>query len=375
MASERELAVTDNDLELFYRDLWKDSRLLELEQKNGQLYIRRYSDLKTSIEEEYRFIRRFEKRVSFRIPEITEHTANSMTFEYIAGTRVFNLLVDLRSLYQQEQGHQFQALGAHILNLVSDDLREFQQLFRTDGKSTLQRTPYPAGEKLANVYSLLCSVLGLDYPANALQPIAREYEKHREVPFRDCSPKNIILDIPDLYQRRFDKRSNRLAEVEKLVKSGVLKQMINKETLYHIDFSGCSSFCPVEDDWIALWRHEASSWVETDERFKIDLSSPRQLCSSFVRYSRFAGRKLAYRLLNHSGYRVRFKYDDESFYFSFLKLTVRRLHSLGVPGLLDLIDMLEDLEDACGIVPETDYFHAWKRDLSGKVYYSDVFPN
>jgi hypothetical protein len=44
-----------------------------------------------------------------------------------------------------------------------------------------------------------------------------------------------------------------------------------------------------------------------------------------VRYLRFGGRKLAYKLINSQGFEIRFRYDDPIFYFRHLPLILSEL--------------------------------------------------
>lgn len=368
------LAVSEKEIKLYEQDLWKDARKLELESSSERDLIRRYSDYRTSLVEEYRFIRRLVDQVSFKIPSVFDHSEASISFEYIIGTRAFNLLIDLRTLYYRENNSLFFDLADQLIGLLADDLRDFQQCCKSHPEWLASFQLYPAREKLFVVYSILKSVLGLETDLSELEEISRLFDKKAELPFRDATTKNVILKLPDLYKKRFDSYQDRLECIRQQAHSGELKKRLHPSVVYHIDFSGCCYLCPEEDDWIALRRHEASAWVTQNRPLRLDEVSTETLATQFVRFSRFGGRKLAYRLLNSDGYRVRFKFDSEGYYFERLAEICAQLAQRGVLAKDNLEPFMLNLKEATNIQPEKDYFQEWKKDLDAISYYTDVFP-
>jgi len=371
------LNVSQASLELFHRDLWKDSRHLEVIEVDGKKRIRRFADGNVPISKELGFITWIQERVSFKVPEIVQASDGCLIFEYIEGTRAFNLLMDLRALYRLENNCLYRDLARQLLQLLMDDLRSFQQA--ADTTEVTNNLPiYPVTEKLRALYQVLSGVLPDTCAFNEVEAdldrIAAVYRRHAQVPFRDATPKNVILKLPLLFQSRFKSRIERLEAVRQLCVSGEMAALLVHDNVYHIDFSGCHLLCPEADDWVALMEHESSVWLMSAQRpVSPDLEVP-DLCTRFVRFSRFAGRKLAYRLLNRCGHEIRFALDHEAGYFLTLSNITRYLQALQVIDGRKLTGMMEDLFRATSLVPEKDYLQEMLPAGSLRTYYSDVFP-
>ncbi len=370
------LNINKKLLKLFYTDLWKDFRQLEVISVNGDKAIRRYSDNQTSIQDEYQFIKELKKKASFKIPNIISHTDNYLLFQYVPGTRAFNLLMDLKVLYEQEKNKEYFSIGTQIMQLLQDDLKEFQSFYEGNYAEETHLDLYPAFEKTKNVFFLLTSMLGLQMSVDELDKIISIYLSNSDTPFRDATPKNVILDIPLLNQKNFNSRNERLDVVKEQVKSGELKRKIIRDIVYHIDFSGCSFRCPKKDDWITISQHEASVWLKEHNQKRNVGESDEELCTKFVRFSRLGGRKLAYRLLNNSGYQIRFGLDNEAYYFYQLSDICKTLVKRGIISDPSVSDVMLQLVKACNYTPPEDYFHSHKMVKNDTtIYYSDVFPN
>lgn len=368
------LNVLEADLVRFEQDLWKDARKLELDSGEKQKIIHRYSDKQISVNEEYNFITGMIDQVSFQVPKIVNHSDNSISFHYIAGTRAFNLLMDLRALRHLENNEKYQYIGVKLVDLLGRDLQNFQTTFKADRASYTQTAIYPARDKLYNVYEILNSTLGLEVDLTEIDTITDIYSQHASVPFRDATTKNAILNLPELLKGNFKSNEERQDTIKSMVLSGELEDKLGQNIIYHIDFSGCCYLCPIFDDWVALREHEASAWLELDSVPTLDELSVSELCAKFVRYSRLGGRKLAYRLLNNQGYQIRFGLDSEGFYFRHLREICINLREKKVIKSQNLENLMANLEKATNITPKTDYFHDWKSHHRNHNYYSDVFP-
>ncbi len=369
-----EIKVTEKDLVGFEQDLWKDSRKLELGTSNGREFIRRYSDKQTSVKDEFQFITKMVDHISFKVPVIVDHSDTSISFDYIAGTRVFNFLMDLRSLYRQEDNEIYHSIGVNLVELLAKDLKEFQAYFQKRTQSLEKAQIYPAGKKLGNLYRILTAVLAIDFNLSELHPITEIYEQNAVIPFRDATTKNVILDLPHLFNKHFKSKQERQSTIRNLVVSGELQEKLKQTDIYHIDFSGCCYLCPIYDDWVALKEHEATSWLDPNTLPDPDQLSDSDLCTRFVRYSRLGGRKLAYRLLNNQGYQIRFGLDSEAFYFEGLEQISRNLLERGVVRTDKLEKLMDQLKRAVKLRPQKDYFHSWKKHHLNQAYYRDVFP-
>lgn len=373
------LNVQLEHLEIFIKDCWKDLRSLRITVHDSQKVINRFSDHDTLIEEEYLFLRELQNRVIFKTPKILNRTSDYLTFEYIKGTRAFNLLVDLKKLYRNEKKIEYIEIALQLIDLLSSHLENFQCVTSRIDFKTTKNQKYNAHAKVANIFHLLTNLLPTRLNFRDIEEdltfITDIYASHSKYCFRDASVKNIILDIPELFSQNRQNYGERLMNISRLVLSGEMKRFLTQDNIYHIDFSSCLYQCPKEDDWIALKHHEASNWlVEQDHRATGDIS-PDYLCTKFVRFSRFGGRKLAYRLLNKTGYNIRFLFDNEVYYFEQLRVICVQLREMGIIKKAALIHLMNDLITACSYSPSVDYLHHHLSIYAATKYYSDVFPN
>ncbi len=373
------LTVNKKTLELFLQDLWKDIRNLEVVEQNGKKVIRRFADNNTTIPEDLEYINCLKSKDSFNIPEIKEVTDQYIAFRYIEGTRAFNLLMDLKILYRDENRSCYRDLGIQLLHLLQDDLREFQKIMEAKAVFAGGSCLYPAEIKMNSQYQVLTDILPetceFKEIVDDLARIAAVYENEVAVPFRDATPKNTIVEVPELFQQKFASYAERLDELKKLCLSGALSQLLRKENIYQIDFSGCKFLCPTGDDWIALNEHESTGWLKDSKRPMSPQNNLVWLCTLFVRFSRFAGRKLAYRLLNYSGYHVRFVHDDEAYYFLKLSNVCQYLRAHQVIQGDQLAELMNNLYRVSRFEPEKDYLLDLLRCEHQRAYYSDIYPN
>lgn len=370
-----ELNITNQILQLFSVDIWKDFRRLEVSKRGHETVIRRYSDHETSIEFEIWFIQQLRDTVRFQIPRIVEQTKNAITFEYLRGTRAFNLLSDLKSLHLIEKDTSYHEAGIKLLDFLQEDLNDFQKNARFTADNKFAPVAYPVHKKLDNVYTLLGKILGIEFSHEDLSTIGNSYLKLATIPFRDATTKNVILNIPALYQTNFSSYEDRLKALKKMVHSGELNHLIQRDSIYHIDFSGCQYLCPDQDDWVAIREHEGSKWLNLSPESDFDKLSNEELCVFFVRFTRFGGRKLLYRLLNYPGYKVRFCHDHEAYYFNTLEKICRILIDRKFLTSSSWCHQMKQLEQATSIVSSKDHFLSWKTEEDLSRYYSDVFPD
>lgn len=373
------LHITEESLNLFVLDLWKDLRHLDVVDLAGSKVLRRFADNSTTIQEELAVINRLQEQAPFRIPEIQEHTSRYIAFRYIEGTRAFNLLMDLKTLYRNEKEAVYRDLALQLMDLLEDDLRSFQAVTMRDAVFTADHPTYPVREKLSALYRILTSILPgtCDFLeiAEDLERIAALYIQNATNPFRDATPKNVILEIPALFQQRFTSYEERLAALKEMCLSGALNRYLEKETIFQIDFSGCKFLCPQGDDWIALNEHESSAWLRSANRPPSPGEGLAGLCTKFVRFSRFGGRKLAYRLLNYEGYKVRFMHDNEAYYFFALANICQYLRDHDTIRSSHLGDLMNHLFQMSGFKPARDYLQEARPLDNRRAYYSDVYPN
>ena len=159
-----------------------------------------------------------------------------------------------------------------------------------------------------------------------LDQVYAVFSKNAFIPFRDASTKNMILDANQLYLENFDKNDDkRINEVKKLFENGELKKIIESSNIVDIDFSSCIHYTTPFDDVISLKFHERTapyfSYREFDiwEGIQNIEDSSKAIAATFImRFLRFGGRKVIYKVVDPYHHKIRFKYDDEVYYFRVL---------------------------------------------------------
>ena len=186
--------------------------------------------------------------------------------------------------------------------------------------------------------------------------------------------KNIIFDNPTLYYDNFIDDADRRNKIRSLVNSGYFTEKLISENLFHIDFTGCKYKCPSNDDYIAANLHECNIWKPSSQFFFNDnLNDVDFLVTLFVRYLRFGGRKLSYRVYNQIGHKVRFRFDYERLYFEQLSsLTSTLSEHIDIEGK-ELKRIFDYLTDMCDTSVNEDYFSKYF-DISNVKYYKGLFP-
>ena len=115
--------------------------------------------------------------------------------------------------------------------------------------------------------------------------------------------------------------------------------------IYDLDFSAILNSVSKYDDYIGLFMHERSYSVQYQQETlrlidEMNESEKREYDEALVvRYLRFGGRKRLYRLIAPSYHKIRFKYDDERFYFRILSSYVEKI----VPGFYEQFPSLKAL--------------------------------
>jgi hypothetical protein len=143
--------------------------------------------------------------------------------------------------------------------------------------------------------------------------------------------------------------------------------------LVQIDWASVTHLTAPEDDLFSLLTHAAS--LPTSERLLAQLvpgvaawpqavaelagwihpsiqpNPQRAARALLVRYLRFGGRKLLYRLLNPAAFAVRFRYDDPGFYFERLPAALMQLDpGIGVQFPLLMARLLQ-LRQTIALLP------------------------
>ncbi len=366
-------------IDLFLRDIYKDIRRIEVIKIDNNTVLRRYSDGVVSISDEVEFLNKlnFCKDKNWLIPPILNITDDYIDFKYIRGIRLFNFLIELRYLFLVEHSKKALYVSEIIKDITIKNLENFQNL--TSNFDLSRYSEYPVVEKLLSPITLLCDSSSFDYNLDEVKSdlsiISKYYKSISTTLFRDATPKNIIFDEPLLYYDNFIDDTDRRIKIRSLVNSDYFDEKLLSENLYHIDFTGCNYKCPKVDDFIAANLHECNIWIPSSQFFyNENINNTDFLVTIFVRYLRFGGRKLCYRIYNSIGHKIRFRFDYEKIYFEQLSfVTDKLIKELGIKGseLKKIFDYMSFLSD---LTIDIDYLSLFF-DNSDVKYYSGLFPD
>jgi CTP:molybdopterin cytidylyltransferase MocA len=316
-----------------------------------------------------------------RVPQRSARNGRILELEPISGIRLYDLLRLLRSIEQAECADcAVQASSASLVLLR----RSLAQLFCVQRALMLWppglgQPAYPFSLKVTGLLAILFRMLGLP----GLQPVeCRELQtldhlwqtSDVRLPFRDATAKNIIVRIPELAPSCGDSPDVRMAKL------GAWLEREESEVveLVDIDITSVLHRTAPEDDLFSLLAHAGSlpvgkrllaelvpgisTWpnaVAELVRFidpALQRDDRRAARALLVRYLRFGGRKLLYRIVNPAAFSVRFRHDDPGFYFLQLPDLLIQLDPgfpASCPGLLT---RLYQLREAVALLP------AWKAE-------------
>lgn len=365
-------------IELFKKDLWKDQRELNVIEKTGQIE-KNYEDEEELITEisVTDFLNR--KKIS-GIPRIIQNNPLSTIMPYYKGIRLFNLFVELDSLTEKHDDN-VSKIKKELIERCENRQHLIQNSLIEWSKKQKRREAYPHA-KLKSIVTILANCLGIvvDY-----QNIEKEIDDINEywntvvkVPFRDATTKNMILDSSRLYMENYSSDAERSRYLYESIKSGSYYEWFDA-SIIDIDFSSCIHNTTFEDDVISLKYHERT-WSgiypkASDILWNGEPNAKRAAITFLIRYFRFGGRKAAYRLIHPTAHRIRFKYDNDIFYFTRLSPIMCKLWpqcTKEYPTLMCFIETVSRYLATTQIV--TDSFLEYSDNIK-RTYYSDVFPH
>lgn len=365
-------------IELFKKDLWKDQRKLDVKIETGQI-VKYYEDQEELITEisVTNFLN--QKKIA-GIPIIVQNSPFSTIMPYYNGIRLFNLFVELDSL-TEKHNDTISTIKKQLIErcetrqkLIQSSLIEWSK-----GQNKLEAYPHA---KLKSIVTILASCLGIvvDFPKieKEIDEINAYWQTVVNVPFRDATTKNMILASPKLYMENYSSDSERKSYLYDSIQSGSFYEWFNAPII-DIDFSSCIHNTTFEDDVISLKYHERT-WNGVYPKASELLwngkpDGQRAAITFLIRYFRFGGRKAAYRLIHPTAHRIRFKYDNDIFYFTRLSPIMTKLWpqcEKEYPTLMCFIDTVSRYLATTQIV--TDSFLEYSSNEK-RTYYSDVFPN
>ena len=274
-----------------------------------------------------------------RVPARLDRRGRTLLLEPVRGIRFYDLLRLLRSIEQLHPERAAQARAAALVLLR----RSLDQLFRLQRALLAwplgaERPAYPLTSHVAGLLATLLRGLGLPPLAPAecreLRQLDRRWQASDALlPFRDATTKNIVVLIPELAPGSFSSDADRLARLL----AWLDRAESDTVPLVDVDFTSVVHRTAPEDDLFSLLAHAGS--LPVSERLLAELvpgvapwpnavaelvgrihpqirpDPGRAARALLVRYLRFGGRKLLYRMLNPAAFAVRFRYDDPAFYF------------------------------------------------------------
>lgn len=291
-------------------------------------------------------------------------TGRVVAMEYVQGVRLFDLLRLMKDV-----GHTYPDL-ADVANDAGICLLKRSLLRLGEIQKALLTWPlrshlpaYPQGTHIHDLLSTITKALQLPSLTSLVMDELAEFEmiwnaNDAVVPFRDATPKNIMIEIPQLTRSGHADSAERVD----LTAAWLRKYDSNTVRIIDYDFTSTEHLTAPEDDIISLLAHQGSIHLGTQVLGMDSRSWPRgiaQLPSSFglpfapdlertarallVRFLRLGGRKLLYRMVNPVGYEIRFRYDTPNYYFNTLSeqlCTLDTGFSQRWPNILSLLQQI-----------------------------------
>jgi hypothetical protein len=274
------------------------------------------------------------------VPRLHGVEGRRVVMEYCPGIRLYELLRMLTELGRTDRdlAPRARATAICLLQRGVGRLARLQGALRSWPGARRGR-PYPLESQVGDLLVTLADLLGL--PAWG-EPFRRELtdlsalwaREDAVVPYRDATPKNTIVAVPQLAPRPEVSEAGRREALRRWLadpECGVRARLVE------IDFTSVVHLTAPEDDFISLLGHEGSfAWaarmrplrlrpgahplegiaaLAAKHEFAAEDWRPRAARALLVRYLRFGGRKLAYRIVNPAGFAVRFRHDDPAWYF------------------------------------------------------------
>lgn len=396
--------ISPHIISLFRDDLCKDERLLEVldcgymnEDGQPQKILRKHSTSLAEHINERSVIEFLLSNGMSGIPRFIERESGKCHYvdmEYYEGIRILNILAYLRELAVEmpEKKSYIGEINALLVQRCESRQKEIHRLLMEWRKTQSKREPYPK-QKLTSIVCLLTTVMNLSIDKrkiyDELDSLYEMFVKIADTPFRDAVARNILLNIPELHLDHFySKTDNKCimganSERKKVVRDAIISGKIERYAnapLVDFDFATCEHDTTIYDDAIGFHCHEIN-WhgIPTAEKVCWDSNckiNEKDIAISFiVRYLRFGGRKLAYRIILPGAHKLRFYYDDGTFYFKHLNAILDNFwpnSRLAIPELRKFNDAICRYDISKAFNDEYQPHHTL---FSDRKFYLDVYPN
>jgi len=310
----------------------------------------------------------------------------------------------LRDEYKDDSSkiNQLDVIAKILLSRCEEKQKRIQKELYEQYKN-LKPSPYPK-EKLTEIIELFFICFESDLKAKIDKQIVLKemddiydnfFKVNVKIPFRDASTKNMILVHEKLYFEQFQGNDiKRNAEIKKLFDNNKLYDIVLTEdkNIIDIDFSSCVNYTTPYDDEISFKFHESTapyypSYDLTWNNIPFEAEAQKEsIVATFImRFLRFGGRKLLYRVIDPIHHTMRFKHDDESYYFKNLPKIIE--HYGVTEKLHETIKLFKEIENIIEknlkeksqkqkfIIPydDPDVMKIIK-EISENGTYSDVYP-
>lgn len=293
-------------------------------------------------------------------------TGRCLQMRFAAGIRLYDLL---RHLGGHPRGL---AIRRILLGRCSERLRDIQGLLLKDGEH-IASAPYPFAAKIVNLLQTLTALLGLPFSQAVRAELVKmniAWDACCLIPFRDATTKNMVVGIKTLAPQTPSTERARRLSLALEQDDDYWKQV----PIFDLDFTSTRERTAPEDDVISLLAHSVTDDPAIDVQQAV-MATPllpvfapsiqRSDLAWFVRYLRFGGRKLLYKLINPQGFAVRFRYDEPCFYFERLPQRLSPDFSKRYPGVFALLLQLRDLAERYrGFIPDEGVHDAFLSSLA-----------
>lgn len=323
--------VRRRDVDFFIHDLWKDSRQFTTS-RAGEFGKDCFSEEAARLESNV--ISALARVLpDHSVPIIRRIEGSVLFMERVSGVRLFDLIRHLKSLDAIRDDSKAAEVRRILMGRAGKRLATIQVALKAlaERGELGELSPYPLELKVRELVELFVRVLGLRDLSptwrTELALLTLEWEiSQSNLPFRDATTKNMIVRMGN----PVDLTTEDLEMDQRQMVNALLdKQDLafwNDVVLTDVDFSSVINLTSPEDDPISLYFHEWTSGTLalSAEALILDsrlgVADPRRAAVTLmVRYLRFGGRKLAYKLINSQGFSVRFAYDNPLYYFENLR--------------------------------------------------------
>ena len=372
---QQQRRIQPSHLEYFIKHVSKERTLnAELDSLSGAIYQKQCESI-AAAEHEYLMMNWLYSHRPDLLVKPIKLSGRNLQLELAAGIRLYDL-------FRQIIGHPKQdVIRKILLDRSIERLRDMQHLMMRNTKST-SFVPYPFGTKVVELLKTMAELIGVAFTDEVKLELAEMqlvWDRCCVIPFRDATPKNMVVGIESLAPYvNANQRMSRLSEI--------LNDEDNfwKEVpIINIDFTSTCELTTPEDDVISLMAHgmtyrpEHEALISQPLLAVFDPSLQRIDLTWFVRYLRFGGRKLLYKLINPKGFAVRFRYDEPSFYFEQLPQRLSPDFRKSYPNTFALLLQLRDVAERYrGYLPDQsvhDPFLDWigKKETALKHYWQE----